>query len=203
MGGGIHDGTAWWDTPWENEKREGEIQMDKKAMNDNLKTLSKIEQQLHMYNPDQLRDVLRIAITCAREATKEQMQSIEGNHITRPENEAQGGGERAKTTLECCPHCEMEGEIPEGKPAKCPNCGEVILPCSTCCGLVDGHNNRFICDWSKDTGCWRFPRERERERERGGFCQCLSAQRANGRKHTKTCSGMSQRAICARSAKSE
>ena len=58
--------------------------MTNKALRDNLKTLSKIEQQLHMYNPDQLRNALRIAITCAREATKEQMQSIEGNRIARP-----------------------------------------------------------------------------------------------------------------------
>ena len=70
--------------------------MTNKQLRDNLKTLSKIEQQLHMYNPDQLRNVLKIAITCAREATKEQMQSIEGNRITRPENEAQGGGDRAE-----------------------------------------------------------------------------------------------------------
>lgn len=55
-----------------------------KQLRDNLKTLSKIESQLHMYNPDQLRNALRIAITCAREATREQIQSIEGNRITRP-----------------------------------------------------------------------------------------------------------------------
>ena len=62
--------------------------MINKQLRDNLKTLSKIEQQLHMYTPDQLRNALRIAITCAREATKEQIQSIEGNRIARPENEA-------------------------------------------------------------------------------------------------------------------
>ena len=71
--------------------------MSTKQLRDNLKTLSKIEQQIHMYSPDQLRNALRIAITCAREATREQIQDIEGNRITRPENEAEGGGERAKT----------------------------------------------------------------------------------------------------------
>ena len=39
-----------------------------RAYRNNLKTLSKIEQQLHMYTPDQLRNVLRNVIRIARES---------------------------------------------------------------------------------------------------------------------------------------
>lgn len=65
-----------------------------KELRDRLKTLSKLRQQLHMYNPDQLRNALKIAVTYAREATEAQMQSAEGDRIARPENEAQGGWDK-------------------------------------------------------------------------------------------------------------
>lgn len=37
------------------------------SLRNDLKTLSKIEQQLHLHNPDNLRNCLRIVIRIARE----------------------------------------------------------------------------------------------------------------------------------------
>lgn len=38
------------------------------SLRNDLKTLSKIEQQLHMYTPDHLRNALKIVIRIARDA---------------------------------------------------------------------------------------------------------------------------------------
>lgn len=53
-------------------------------------------------------------------------------------------------THEWCPHCESEVRIDADKPSKCPNCGEMILPCSICDEIKS-------CDWTQEHGCWRFP----------------------------------------------
>ena len=55
-----------------------------KELRDRLKALSKISKQAYMYTPDQLRNALKITTIYAREATEAQMESIEGNRITRP-----------------------------------------------------------------------------------------------------------------------
>lgn len=36
------------------------------------------------------------------------------------------------TTEELCPHCNYEQIIFAGKASPCPNCGEIIRPCSVC-----------------------------------------------------------------------
>jgi hypothetical protein len=57
------------------------------------------------------------------------------------------------TTFEMCPHCSSEVEINASKPSPCPECGIVILPCSTC---YDVQDNKCQCDWSPEGRCWRF-----------------------------------------------
>ena len=64
-----------------------------KELRDRLKTLSKLRQQLHMYNPDQLRNALKIAVTYAREATEGLLQVAATQDIIWPEKKAEGGGE--------------------------------------------------------------------------------------------------------------
>lgn len=59
-----------------------------------------------------------------------------------------------ETTPEMCSNCMHEVEIPANKPSKCPNCGDDILPCSTCYDQIDG---KKPCDWDEDARCWRFP----------------------------------------------
>ncbi len=58
------------------------------------------------------------------------------------------------TTEEFCAHCEQEVIIPADRLSVCPECGEEILPCSTCCDDL-GHRP---CNWTKEKGCWRFPK---------------------------------------------
>ena len=57
-------------------------------------------------------------------------------------------------TVEYCPHCDNEVEIDADNPSKCPECKEVILPCSTC---YDEKDNKQCCDWTEENRCWRFP----------------------------------------------
>lgn len=51
-------------------------------LRNDLKTLSKIEQQVHMYTPDQLRDCLKIVIRIARDAINERLMG--GQRMTSP-----------------------------------------------------------------------------------------------------------------------
>jgi len=60
-----------------------------------------------------------------------------------------------KTTPEMCSNCMREVEIPGNEPSKCPECGDDILPCSTCYDEIDGNKS---CNWDKSTWCWRFPK---------------------------------------------
>jgi len=57
------------------------------------------------------------------------------------------------TTYEVCPHCMNEVEIQANERSECPNCGELILPCSTCDDELEGYKG---CDWTEEKGCWRF-----------------------------------------------
>lgn len=59
------------------------------------------------------------------------------------------------TTFEVCPHCDLEVEIDDSCPSKCPECGEVISPCSNCPNWDSEED--FRCDWQEESGCWRFP----------------------------------------------
>ena len=60
-----------------------------------------------------------------------------------------------RTTDEYCPHCDSEVEISAIEPDECPNCGVVILPCSTC---FDEDGRSLKCDWTEEKRCWRFPK---------------------------------------------
>ena len=49
------------------------------------------------------------------------------------------------TTEEWCPYCNEEVDIPVNRASKCPECGEVIYPCSAC----DQHDSCHDCPFSK------------------------------------------------------
>jgi len=55
-------------------------------------------------------------------------------------------------TIEWCPHCDTEVEIPVDKPSACPSCGMNILPCSAC-----QRDLPMGCDWGEETSCTVFP----------------------------------------------
>jgi len=57
-----------------------------------------------------------------------------------------------KTTIEWCPHCDLEVTVPNDRPSACPSCGNVILPCSTCPREIPTE-----CDWTQEHRCSRFP----------------------------------------------
>lgn len=59
------------------------------------------------------------------------------------------------TTFENCPYCCKDIEIPNNKPSKCSNCGNIILPCSTCPDYASGYKN---CNWTKEKGCFIYPK---------------------------------------------
>lgn len=64
-----------------------------------------------------------------------------------------------ETTVEWCHHCGAEVEIPANILSKCPECGNVILPCSTC---------ERACDWTENRGCWRFPLNQKKSKIKEG-----------------------------------
>lgn len=57
---------------------------------------------------------------------------------------------------EYCPYCEAEVLIPSDRASKCPDCGAPILPCNAC-----SEEETFKCDWSRDKGCFKFPKEKD------------------------------------------
>ena len=64
--------------------------------------------------------------------------------------------------VECCPHCDCENVYPnwdvktQGYVAKCKGCGEDILLCDECLHADDNPGQK--CDWSKERGCFRYPK---------------------------------------------
>lgn len=62
---------------------------------------------------------------------------------------------RITMTAEYCPHCEFEVEIPDDCPSKCPECSEVIIPCSAC----ENIRGSALCDWTEEKGCENYPKE--------------------------------------------
>lgn len=55
-------------------------------------------------------------------------------------------------TVEWCPHCENEVEIPEDRPSPCPSCRVLILPCADCWMAFEAK-----CDWTAERRCSQFP----------------------------------------------
>lgn len=74
----------------------------------------------------------------------------------------QAGGEfgdelPVELTHELCPHCDTEVEIKNIGIQKCPKCGELILPCSTC--NMD-HTNCGNC-WYKEQDEWKLRKDKK------------------------------------------
>jgi len=56
---------------------------------------------------------------------------------------------------EVCSNCMTEVRISAEKISSCPHCGKEIFPCSQCNCDVDN----FKCNWSKEKGCFVFPKK--------------------------------------------
>ena len=68
---------------------------------------------------------------------------FEGGIATEPEE--------MEEIEEYCSTCNDIVLIPDGRITRCPDCGNYQRPCAGC------SDNEHPCNWSRNTGCWRFP----------------------------------------------
>lgn len=60
-------------------------------------------------------------------------------------------GTTTEKNTEHCQFCDTDQEIPVNRITRCPWCGNYLRPCGECDTETNG------CNWSRTTGCWRFP----------------------------------------------